>query len=112
MKMRRLADGKVVIAQAKSDITAYTGQREADFALQSTLKSVCAELADAAANRAKQRQDTVIALSEAKAKAAETAAMKAMTKVMLLKSKSVVKGQARCSKVLQNLGEAFQGDCA
>lgn len=109
-KMRRLADGKQVIAQAKSDLAAYTLQRDADWALQGSLKSVCSDLADGATKREKERQDTVIAISEEKAKNAEKAAMKAMSKVMLLKSKSVAK--ARCAKVLQALGGAFQGDCA
>jgi len=111
-KMRRLADGSVVIAQAKSDIAAYSAQREADYSLQSSLKSVCGEIADAATKREKQRQDAVIAISDQKVKDSQKAAMKAMNKVMLLKSKSVVKAEARCSKVLQMLGEEFQGDCS
>jgi len=111
MKMRRLADGKVVIAQAKSDLAAYSKQRDADYSLQSSLTSVCGDLADAATKRAKLRQDTVIALSEEKAKVAQSASMKAMSKVMLLKSKSVMKSEARYSKVLESLGSSFQGDC-
>jgi len=110
MKLRRLADGEGVISQAKSDISAYTVQREADWALQSSLKSVCGDLADAATNREKQRQDTTIAISEEKAKNAHDVAQKAMSKVMLLKSKSVSKVSS--AKVLDLLGTAFQGDCA
>jgi len=112
MKQRRLADGEVVIAQAKSDIAAYTGQREADWALRGSLKSVCGDIADAATKREKQRQDTVIAISELKAANAQKAAQKAMSKVMLLKAKSVTTGQARCAKMLQALGDSFQGDCS
>jgi len=111
-KMRRLAEGKVIIAQAKSDIAAYSGQRDADYGLQSSLQSVCGKLAGAATQRTKLRQDTMIALSEEKAKVAQNNAMKAMSKVMLLKSKSVVKTHGGCSKVLQGLGEEFQGDCS
>jgi len=110
-KMKRLADGKVVIAQAKSDIAAYEGQREADFALKYKVKSVCDDIAEAGTKREKQRQDTVIAISEAKAKDAENAAMKAMQKVMLLKAKSHTQVEARCSKVLYSLWAAMEGDC-
>jgi len=68
MKLRRLADGEAVIAQAKSHISAYTVQRDADWALQVSLKNVCGKLADAATNRLNQRQEAVIAISEQKAR--------------------------------------------
>jgi hypothetical protein len=110
MKTRRLSEGEAVISQAKSDISAYTMQREADWALQSSLKSVCGDLADAHTKRLNQRQDAVIAISDEKAKNAQANAQKAMSKVMLLRSKSVTK--ARCSKVLEILGTTFQGDCS
>jgi len=110
MKLRRVADGQAVIAQAKSDISAYTVQRDADYSLQASLKNVCGKLEDAATNRLNQRQDATIAISEQKAQNAQDVSRKAMSKVMLLKSKSASK--ASCSKVLEILGTAFQGDCA
>lgn len=111
MKMHRVAEGKVVIAQAKSDISAYTGQREADWALQASLRSVCDDIAGAAAKRLTMRQDAMIAISEEKAENAKTESMKAMSKVMLLKSKSVVTREAQCAKMLESLGASFKGDC-
>lgn len=112
-KMRRVADGKVVIAQAKSDIAAFSQQRDSDYSLQASLRSVCDKVQDAATKRIKERQDAVIAISEQKATNAEKAAQKAMSKVMLLKSKAAVTSQSgSCSKMLDLLGESFQGDCS
>lgn len=110
-KLHRVADGKVVIAQAKSEIAAYSAQRDADWSLQASLRRVCDDVANAATNREKQRRDIMIAISQANAKQAENAAMKAMQNVMLLKqSTSVGKTEFGRSKMLQALG--FQGDCA
>merc|ERR1719258_408217 len=53
----------------------------------------------------------MIAISEEKAENAKTESMKAMSKVMLLKSKSVVTREAQCAKMLESLGASFKGDC-
>jgi len=111
-KVQRLASEKVVKAQAESDMAAYEGQSEADYNLQGVLTNSCEKLAAASAERQRQRQQLNIALSEEKAKVANDVAMKAMSKVLLLKSKSVVTSEGRCAKVLETLGSEFQGDCA
>merc|ERR1719327_2402215 len=55
------------------------------------------------------RQDAMIAISEEKAENAKTESMKAMSKVMMLKS--VVTREAQCAKMLESLGASFKGDC-
>jgi hypothetical protein len=112
MKMRRLADGEVVIAQAKSDLSAFNAQQEADYELRGALKSSCGALLDAATNREKLRQDTMIAISESKVKSAEKSAMAAAGKVMLLRRTAATSSEAASSHVLETLGSSFRGDCA
>jgi hypothetical protein len=117
MKMRRLADGELVIAQAKSEIAAFSAQQEADYALSASLKTVCNELSDSAAARLKQRQDAAIAISELKAKNAENVALAAaskISKVMLLRraaTAAIEHDTASSSGALAMLGASFKGDC-
>jgi len=84
MKQERLADGVVTVETASTLIGLYTARGEADSELSTVLRNLCSAVDVESASRMQQRQQVLIAISQANAEVAHAKANQASAKLVLL----------------------------